>query len=153
MLMLCTLVLMLEFNVTFSSIKIANTIALVMHIWIFNHVAINSFSNATFSVNTMGLLLVLAFKHSCFLFSCCIYKAKYSHLRFSQSFTWKTEHDLKDVFSVVCCSNQALLWIKPTDENIVQSSFHQNAITSKAYSKKTTNWEHLSLFSVSKDFY
>lgn len=32
MLILCTLVLMLEFNITFTSIKIANTIALVMHI-------------------------------------------------------------------------------------------------------------------------
>lgn len=115
MLMLCTLVLMLEFNITFTSIKIANTIALVMHIWIFNHVAINSFSNATFSMNMMGLLLVLAFKQSCFLFSCCIYKAKYSHLRFPQSFTWEAEHDLKDVF---CCKllkssfalNQAKWW-------------------------------------------
>lgn len=113
--MRCSLTLMLEFNITFSSINIANTIALVMHIWIFNYVSINSFSNATFSVNMMGLLLVLAFERSCFLFFCYIYNAKYSHLRFPWSFSWETEPNLKDVF---CCMllrssfalNQAKWW-------------------------------------------
>lgn len=127
--------MVLEFNITFASIRIVSTIALVMHIWIFNYVAINSFANVIFSVNMIDLLLVLAFKQSCFLFSCCIYNAKYSHLRFPQNFTWETEQIWR-MFSV-CCSNQALLWIKPNDENIVQPSFQQNAITSKAYSKKT----------------
>lgn len=136
MLMLCTLVLMLEFNITFTSIKIANTIALVMHIWIFNHVAINSFSNATFSVTMMGLLLVLALSNLAFCFPVVYTKQSIPTWDFpkvslgKQNMIWK-------MFSVGCCSNQALLWIKPNDENIVQPSLQQNAITSKAYSKKT----------------
>lgn len=132
MLMLCTLVLMLEFNITFTSIKIANTIALVMHIWIFNHVAINSFSNATFSVNMMGLLL----SHLAFYFPVVYTKQSIPTWDFPKVSLWK-QNMIWKMFSVACCSNQVLLWIKPNDENMVQPSFQQNAITSKAYSKKT----------------
>lgn len=123
MLMLCTLVLMLEFNITFSSVKIANTIALVMHIWIFNYVAINSFSNATFSMSMMGLLLVLAFKQSCFLFSCYIYTIWCIPTWDCPEVSLGKQNMIWKMFSVVCCSNQALYWIKPNDENIVQPSF------------------------------
>lgn len=115
--MQCSFILMLEFNITFSSINIANTIALVMHIWIFNYVSINSFSNATFSGEYDGPSVSSAFERSCFLFFCYIYNVKYSHLRFPWSFTSGKQNLIWKMFSVVCCSDQALHWIKPNDEN------------------------------------
>lgn len=151
MLMMCTLVLMLEFNITFPSIKIANTIALVMHIWIFNHVAINSFSNGTFSMNMMGLLLVLAFKHFCILFSCCLYvtQSEVFSPEISSRFHLGNNMICKIFFFCMLLKssfalNQATWWKHSP------AFFPAQCITSKADSKKTTNSEHLSCFQLAK---